>query len=109
MAPRSSRRGQQLESCPVTTYKVYRSMDYSTSWDSAWHDQSEFRVLQGTYKTLAQANRAAERNLLEEWSRDSFDEEYTVVVQDGRVKVHAVGMEGTTFDVEVVECNAERV
>lgn len=87
----------------MSVYQVFRSEDTTTSWDTAWHDNSSTDVLQGTYSTLAEANTAAEGNLLEEWDRDFFTTYEVGRDADGLAVVRAVAEEGETFTVRVVE------
>lgn len=88
-------------------YQVFRDEDTTTSWDTTWHDNSDFDIPRGTYSTLVEANAAAERDLLEEWDRDFFDPYEITRDEDGLVTVNAVAMEGETFTVRVVKVGTE--
>lgn len=90
-----------------TVYQVLRDEDSTTSWDTAWHDNSTADMLQGTYSTLAAANAAAETNLLEEWDRDFFTTYEVGRDVEGLVTVNAVAEEGETFTVRVVKVEEE--
>lgn len=88
-------------------YKVYRDEDTTTSWDTTWHDNSEADMLQGTYPTLAEANAAAEANLLEGWHQDFFPTYEISRDADGLITVNAIAIEGETFTVRVVKVGME--
>lgn len=88
-------------------YKVYRDEDTTTSWDTAWHNNSAADMLQGTYPTLAEANAAAEANLLEEWDQDFFPTYEINRDADGLITVNAIALEGETFTVRVVKVGME--
>lgn len=88
-------------------YQVFRDEDCTTSWDTAWHENSEFDMLQGTYPTLAEANAAAERNLLKEWDRDFFPTYDVTRDAEGLVTVNAIALEGETFTVRVVKVETD--
>jgi hypothetical protein len=91
-------------------YKVLKDINYYTSWDTAWHHQSEFGIrCGGTFRSLESANRAAESELMGEFTRENFDEKYEVTRDaEGLVTVDAKGMEGTSFKVWVEEIKGER-
>ncbi|KAF7984653.1 hypothetical protein HWV62_12902 [Athelia sp. TMB] len=65
------------------------------------HNGGEFTELRGTHWTLAEANAAARKDLLNSWSRDFFETYEVTTDSDGMVDVEATCPEGEIMHVYI--------
>lgn len=79
-----------------TVYHVIRNEAYDGPSSSG-------ASIQGTYETLKEANSAARKDLLNEWSRDVFEEYEEELDDEGKVSIQATFPEGEAMYVYVEE------
>ena len=81
----------------ITVYHVYR---HTIDFHNDPHGGAQDIEIKGTYVSLAEANEAAMRDLVDEWDKNWF-EEYKETVWNGMVAIRAICPEGERMNVSV--------